>query len=156
MVENPKTASSSMREALRLFKRGERHRPVWGDKSRIRGVFVRNPFDRLVSGYFYNEHRARIGFHEWLTGQPWAVHGMDIKRVPQTAWAWGCTHVFRFEELESEWGRWLKTASLPSCELPRLNAGKERPHYRDFIDDASRAIIEDRFYPDFAAWGYRW
>lgn len=154
VVENPKCATQSMRAALpESHITAEQHQYLWDVFPDVRCVVVRNPFDRMVSGWRYN---GRLGdFKKWLTGAPWSASGLDIKRTPQTTWAWRCNHVIRFEALDDGWRRFLDKVSLPYRPLPHKNA-TEHDHYRDIIDAESRAIIEDRFYPDFAAWGYRW
>ena len=157
LVENPKTASTAMRFALSGgHPRGGRHVALWGRTDPIRAIFVRNPFDRMVSAYYYKQSNKRLTFLEWLTSEAWAVQGMDIKRTSQTVWAHRCTHVFRFEQLAKEWARFLEVIGKDFIELPVKNAAKDRPHYRDVICDKGREIIEDRFRPDFDKWRYKW
>ena len=160
LIENPKTATQAMRSALSEFPvTAHRHQPFWGGSKRVRAVFVRNPFDRMVSAYLYNVHHTRRGkvpFSDWLQGAPWFDLGHDLKRTSQMIWAWGATDVMRYESLDEDWPALLQKIGLRDRPLPRVNASGDRPHYRDLIDARSRAIIEDRFAPDMFMWGYRW
>lgn len=161
LVENPKCASTSMRAALLGFVVDpEKHAPFTSQRiapgKPFRAVCVRNPFDRIVSGWAYNR-RPGVSFLEWLVDpQPWEVGvGLDFKRVPQTAWAWRCNHIMRFERLDEDWPRFCEEAGIGDRPLGRANS---RPHakYRDVICATARALIEDRFAPDFARWEYGW
>lgn len=161
-VCNPKAASTSLRAALGEFPRiAEVHVPLCSarlcDGARVRAVIIRNPYDRIVSGWVHN---ARDGepFDEWLksgTSLECGV-GLDFKRVPQRAWAQKCNALIRFEHLDQDFDHFCRAVKIAPRPFPHEGAGRPRPHYRDMIDSKSRAIVEDRFAPDFEAWGYRW
>ncbi len=160
-VENPKCASNSIRAALLGFTVDpEKHAPFTSQRiapgKRKRFVVVRNPYDRLVSGWAYNTNGA-VPFLEWLTApETWDVGvGLDFKRVPQTAWAWRCNRIVRFERLLDEWPSVCDGLGIPFRDLPHHNA-REHAHYRDVICPEARVIIEDRFRPDLMRWEYRW
>lgn len=161
LVENPRTGSTSIHFAARQFHLPvERHVPFTSqrivDGRRIRAVVVRNPYDRLVSGWYYNAPRE-MSFLEWLQGPPSMECGvgLDFKRVPQTAWAFRCNHILRFERLADDWKAFTHGLGL-SLPLGHENATPERGHYRDIIYPQARRIIEDRFAPDFQRFGYEW
>lgn len=156
VIENPKCATQSFRAALpESYRTQNQHQYIW-DKLEafpVRCVVVRNPFDRIVSGWRYNGRL--VDFSRWLKGAPWMDSGLDIKRTPQVTWAWNCNHVIRFEEIEDGWEKFLRKVNLPYRKLPHVNS-TQHDHYKDIIGPEARQIIEDRFYPDMAAWGYRW
>lgn len=160
LVENPKCATNAMRAALKGFLCDpEKHATATSRNTagkQLRAVCVRNPFDRIVSGWAYNT-RGETPFFEWLTDpSPWECGvGLDFRRVPQTAWAWRCNHIMRYERLDGDWKRFCGAIGRKTVPLGVENAS-HRPHYRDVIDPRSRAIIEDRFAPDIATFGYEW
>ncbi len=160
-VSNPKTGSTSAQHALstsgigKVY--GERHMPAgpWlRNKHWVCGVFVRNPFDRLVSGWAYTKRNSQISFSEWLRGEAWYAGGVDFKRTSQAYWAnFTANFVMRFEHIEDDWGAFLRRAGLPQIMIEHKN-GSEHPHYREIISQKDRAIIEDRFAHDLVTWGY--
>jgi len=163
-VENPKTASSSCRRGFQAVGGNtmfSKHCTLMADPYPDRPykiVVVRNPFDRIISMWKYNHEHMEL--NDWLKGRAWEVGtGIDVKRCPQRAWAFRCSVIVKYEELQERWPKLLNTMGLPYTPLPVLNVTKGRmglPHYRDIIDDEARAIIEDRFYPDFEEFGYSW
>jgi len=163
LVENPKTGSSSMRQALLAMGAdyaASKHTPLTDPQiapaRRLRFVVVRNPYDRMVSAWKHNVKLARPDepFEDWLLGPAWeAGVGLDIKRVPQTVWAWKCNVILRFENIDAEWARMLNAIGLPHRPLPRVNVG-DRPPYQEVYTPRTRQIVEDRFGADLDRWGY--
>ena len=103
-IENPKTASSTIRSHL-LANGGEviktKHMTLMDSQTApekpIRFVVVRNPWDRMVSAWSYNT-QMKTPFEEWLTGDKWeAGVGLDLKRCPQTCWTVRASKILFYE-----------------------------------------------------------
>lgn len=166
-VENPKAASSSIRAALAPF--GEpifsKHDIIWNHQQvpnrRWRAVVVRNPFDRLVSGYHHNKRSARDhgrpfnDFDTWLMGDPWrsGPAGVDFKRTSQLFWTHRTNFLMRFETLEEDFQNLCEILNI-SATLPSLNATQDRRSYRDYYTEEARRIVEDRFAADLQTYRY--
>lgn len=168
-VENPKTASTSIQNALRAAELGltignkhDNYNRYHEQKyaRRYRAVTVRNPWDRMVSGWFHNIGSARKtekpydDFATWLTGEAWQIApGFDFKRTPQCFWTWKTNVLLRFETLEEDISRFgaLIGADLT---LPHDNATRDRLPYQHYYTEKTKRIIEDRFWPDIQKYGY--
>jgi len=162
-VENPKTGTRSWFAALRKHCGAEvidsTHATLMTrynfNKPPLCAVVVRNPWDRMVSGWAHHAKDTSINFEAWLTGEPWeAGVGLDIKRVPQTCWAWQCNHIMMFEYLEAEWEDFLRTIGMPNIKLPNRNQSVRPKDYREVYNDRTRQLVADRFAPDIQRWGY--
>lgn len=159
-VENPKTGSNSMRRTL-LAEGGEvvhhKHLTMMAAHNlppkRHVFVVVRNPWDRMVSGWAYATKQEEP-FETWLTGGVWDVGaGLDFKRVPQTVWADQCSRWLRFEDLEGEWERYSKHLGF-TTPLRHMNASTRPTDYREAYNLRTKNIVMDRFWPDIEQWGY--
>lgn len=138
-------------------------------------TFVRNPWDRLVSAFFYMKQG---GFSE--SDRLWAQHhlGMfdnfsefvtrwvtphNVRKVamfmPQSDFL--CTHgipsvdfVGRFEHLNRDFQHVCQTLNL-NCELPKLNERKSnRTDYRNYYCQRTLEIVGDVYREDIKKFGY--
>ena len=128
-------------------------------------VFVRNPWDTMVSRYFWNRSRKRrranpesMEFPAWLRwylahpgseqDNQWRYVSIDNVRVVD--------YIGRYETLEQD----LRTVfhRVGIDELPVLGheKGGFRPkaHYREFYDDESRALVSRRYRHAIRVFGY--
>jgi hypothetical protein len=64
--------------------------------------------------------------------------------------------VIRYERLTDDLAEVCQRVGLPPVTLPRLKAGlrKEGRSYRDYYDDASRALVAERHHNDIRLFGY--
>lgn len=124
-IENPKTASSSIRTALKPHASPllAKHNNLFSDtiipRKRHRICVVRNPWDRMVSGYHHDASpdlgRGDIQdrFEKWLTGEVWITGpGVDFKRTSQKFWTHKCNQVLRFENLGRDAQRAFRTLGI--------------------------------------------
>jgi hypothetical protein len=166
-VENPKTASTSIRNMLENAggrKVYQKHRNLsgWDDPERplyrtaaTRAVFVRHPLDRMVSG-FHHTTGGKQDFAKWLTGDPWMVlPGVDFKRTSQLFWTARCNMVMRFENIEEELETLRERVGYEKTPLPKINVRpRAKPDFRDYYDTHLLEIMRDRFMVDFEVFGY--
>lgn len=169
-VLNPKCASTSIQEvlgplALRvpLGRRHALYDPERGDLRKVIGCVVRNPWERMVSGYLYWRERPRakkeLTFEEFVHGR---VPGstmycssfmLDFSRTPQCVWAGQATHVVRMETLQEDFCRWCDAAGVSKSILPCTNTTQSEA-WKHYYDVGLYSIVEDRFRPDINAFGY--
>lgn len=170
MICHPKTGSQSMEKILRsTFKA----RPVRGmhyldedECARILGeggvvaCTVRNPWDVMVSWYFFSEHMKQNNakckpeeFKPWLlrtlvAGNGWIERGLFYG-------ADQCNRIFRFEHnLELQLNNCLQDCGLPSVEFPHI--GKtDHVHYSEYYDAESAVAVALRFTEEIKEWGYK-
>lgn len=162
-VHNPKTGGSSVRNALLPFGVTDKQHagifPPRGYNSKtFRIVTVRNPWDRMVSGYEYSQRNKdeKEPFEEWLRGgDPWSIGPFDFKRTPQCYWAWACNYVLRFEHLSSDFANVCNDMNI-DAELPHVNKSQRREDYREYYtSDKLIEVVEDRFKPDIIRFDYK-
>lgn len=198
-IHVPRSAGTSMHHALRTWEtrwtkwrldyskaqwgRSYPHylareiHPIVGDKrfeSYAKLAFVRNPWDRIVSRYYYlrrqkdnNPNRVLnergyyppgdLTFLEWLKGSTRnCIHPLEWR--PQMAWLtdesgkFVVDHVGRFEHVEDDFRRICHEIGI-DVSLPKINSAKEG-HYRDHYDEEAKEIIASRFAEDIAEWEY--
>jgi hypothetical protein len=136
-------------------------------------AFVRNPWERMVSRYFYlKRQRAEPGkplnrrgyfhpgdrsFADWMTGQEQGcVHPLDLR--PQLAWLANeagevcMDFVGRYEQLATDFNDVCARLGL-RASLPHDNRS-EHGGYRDYYDVATRDFVAELFRRDIELWGY--
>lgn len=168
LVENPKTASTSLKNCLLAAGIGKtimrKHATITEDNfpqinRNRRIVFVRNPWDRMVSGYkhvtrpAFNGNRQAQSFEEWLTDEPWSIQGVDFKRTPQFFWTYRTNRLYRFENLREAVEELSEEFGVPLA-LPHDNKSPQPGEYRDFYTEKTKEIVRDRFWPDIKKYGY--
>lgn len=165
LVENPKTASTSISHALepyakRVMRKHSNLQHMTADMNRRYRVYVvRNPFDRMVSGYHQNTRRrtklenVQMNFEDWVLGDPWVLETADFKRTSQQFWGHKCNELLRFEHLEEDFARLCQKLGL-ECTLPHENRAARLDDYRDYYTPKLREVIEDRFYWDLKTFRY--
>lgn len=152
-------------------------------------VFVRNPFDRLVSSYtekivgpgIWNRGQGSEHIRKGMTFEKFveAVHAVpDEKTNPH----FRSQHVSllkpdgglfpefvgRFESLDRDFAYVAKKLNVPGLELPHANRSKRHAQpkffslrsfrrnkaYRDYYDNHTRSLTEERFARDLELFGY--
>jgi hypothetical protein len=154
--------------------RGRLPAELWNSYFKI--SLARNPWDRAVS-FFYWEHRQdpairpQKRFYHHL-GVPFSEPKMlqqQFRRFLESD-KWGdndrfytadgklCVDfVIRYEQLNDDFAEVCRKLGLPTQDLPRLKAGirKQRHHYSEYYDEASRALVAERHRHDIELLGYR-
>lgn len=125
-----------------------------------RAVFVRNPFDRLVSCYeFFRSTKVRgpetraLSFAEWAA-RVCEAPDADIHHRPIATDFLAPAFVGRVETMEDDWRRfagWLGSEPPP---IGRLNTSVRRP-YRDYYDAETRRLVARAYAADLDLFGYR-
>jgi hypothetical protein len=191
-IHIPRTAGMSLRSALEPFAdaanldfsrmQWEKEYPhftaaeisqIVGEerfRSFFKFAFVRNPWDRMVSRYFYLRRfnsrpdeainirgyypPASLSFTEWLTGNNrHAVHPLDLRQ--QKEWLRPAVDfIGRFEDLPAAIDRINSQLGL-SIHLPHNNAS-EHSDYRQYYDASTRDYVSRVFAADIETWDYKY
>ena len=140
-----------------------------------RGIFddyfkfttVRNPFDRMVSAFWFRL-RATQSFLQKLQANPFvatkeAFKSWAIKERPRDRHVYVINgqvvadDLIRYEALEADVGRVCDIiGSHPPGELPKLKGGyRIKPeHYSHYYDQECREIVEEEFEFELKTFGY--
>jgi chondroitin 4-sulfotransferase 11 len=137
-------------------------------------AFVRNPFDRIVSAYFYldnggcNEVDKQFReIHLAPYKGNFAAFAEELPRLvtaphfqPQIVWL--CDNrrtlltdfIGRYETFEQDLSVVSKTIGLSFHKVPLLNASKHKP-YRTYYDDSTRRRVTQVYGEDIELFSYR-
>ncbi len=100
---------------------------------------VRNPFDMMVSWYYFRARECGLSFESWLRvfldDPPYYIkHGLFFG-------VYLCTDTLRYENLQEEFDQFTKKVGLPQTEIMRSNVTKRREG-RDFMDVHTEMTLE--------------
>lgn len=111
---------------------------------------LRNPYARLISGYF-SPHRLAQGSSAEFDRDEFIriIHSEATFRQMACLSDQGpldgdIDRVLRFEALREDFEALCRDLSLPPVSLNHRNAGAKR-NYREFYDDETRAMVADRY-----------
>lgn len=124
-------------------------------------AFVRNPWDRLVSGWQMTRQRGKheLSFAEFVTDLPSLARSQEPKalgRAVSTHWhamsqaehlvVDGVVDVDFVGRIETLHEDWAANSARIGCDapIPRVNTS-DRGDYRGYYEDDLLAIVDDRF-----------
>jgi hypothetical protein len=140
-------------------------------------AFVRNPWDRLLSRYFFlrgqesNDPQCRINqrryyppgslsFTEWLLGQGEeknCIHPLDLRQ--QVEWLFEpdgtplVDFIGRFESLSTDFVEVCRRIGIEAT-LACENRYKPADDYHGYYSPEAEAFVAERFHGDIERWGY--
>jgi hypothetical protein len=132
-------------------------------------AFIRNPYDRTVSLYFYMKKIKEIPldesflrFCQRLVSQgcpPLGIYNyVGLSQChPQVRWLEHTKLDFigRFENIEQDFQGLLDGLNLEQITLSKLNENRfEHQNYDDYYCPTSKAIVEEFYQEDFQAFNY--
>ncbi|MEP7302451.1 MAG: sulfotransferase family 2 domain-containing protein [Caldimonas sp.] len=126
----------------------------------FRFACARNPWDRVVSFYF-SPHRGRVewnrdDFLRFIPGVQPMRHYLALPGDDSATLAAAGRNVqrfLRFESLQADFDAVCADLGLAPMTLPQRNRSA-RGAYRDYYDDAARALVGERFGDEAAFFGY--
>jgi hypothetical protein len=129
---------------------------IW--KSYFKFCFERNPWDKVISWYFWvNQAEPKPSITEFVrSGKANLIRGFDLYTIDG---ALAVDSVYFFEGLDRELEKLEEKFQFPGkLELPRAKGGyrKDRRHYRDILSDEDRRLIEKIYAREVALFGYTW
>jgi hypothetical protein len=192
-IHIPKTGGTSVRSALRIDE--SFHFTALRMKHRIgnyewersfKFCFVRNPWDRLVSWFYFNRDHLRyegydhkddisnidknITFDEWIKdgcqhnwARDWLLPEQENCPLRQFTFIMdennNCLMDFvgRFENLQKDFDYVLDKINF-NVQLPKLNvtSGRNDRHYREFYTPETRKIVGQMFEEEIDYFEYRY
>ena len=170
IICHPKTGTQSTREALKLEHKARcvcgQHSYDLQEVERIKnegGILVcvvRNPWESMISWYFYSEvgsKKARglkpTPFLEWLphileAGNGWIEKGLFYADHL-------CNRLIRYEYgLEQQLNQCLLDCGLSPVELPHI-AKADRKHYSHYYDIKAATRVAVAFHKEITEYGYQ-
>ena len=165
-VHVPKNGGQSVERALGIYPKMENmHRPLFlvdkGDRQAF--GFVRNPWDRMVSLFAFNQSWdvGHGDFKAWLTkgryfgdhDENWPGHPPHQRRS-QMWWLDGCDFIGRFENIDDDFLWACHAFGMVTGSLPHIN-DSNHDHYSIYYDDESRAFVAEHFAPEIERFGYK-
>ena len=177
-IHIPKNAGSSVLEFFDWDKiRGEKYGKKYGKKhggvkhyAKKLGkkyyeycsfTIIRNPWDRMVSLYFYYRERKvreaqQYEFKEWIllpeliTGDIWHTQISYLTDLNEEI---DVDFILRFENIEEDWKQLLQDICLPYGKLPHINTS-EHEDYRSYYDNKTIGFVQDSCREDIEQFGY--
>lgn len=136
--------------------------------------FVRNPWDKLVSAYFYRKHRSgrykSMNFRQFVKYRVkhWKINttysGKLNKKFFWSAdqYDWLCgsdgevivDFVGKVENFQNDFNHICDRIGIPQERLPHINKTKHK-HYTEYYDVVTREIVERKFAKDIEYFGYK-
>ena len=146
-------------------------------------TFVRNPWERELSGYFYRikmvkywKQSAIKKSSEWYdvykkyvntlsgcdTFSDWvAYEAYRCKRLKkpkwnsstQLSWAKDVSFIGKFENLQEDFNTICDKIGIPRQKLPHKNKSQHK-HYTEYYDDETRQIVAEKYAKDIEYFGY--
>ena len=134
-------------------------------------TFVRNPFDRILSLFFYlvkDEKRNDLDFSSFVKNEVCRIMNerksvipRSAKRrhfCPQVMWFENFNkdnfYIGRFEKLQQDFNVVCEKIGIPQQKLPRTNKSKHK-HYTEYYDDETREIVAKKYAKDIECFGYK-
>ena len=118
-------------------------------------TFVRNPWDRMVSGYFYSRRQKMRRAH-LLDFREWCYYRAQRYQYNNCRWhsqSVAYDFVGRFETLQEDFNRLCARLELAHTTLPHKNASAHGD-YRQYYTDEVRALIARKYARDIDQFGY--
>lgn len=141
--------------------RASKARPIIGREtweSYFTFAIDRNPWDAVVSAYYWLRRNGRVdSFERFLAGPNVARLADRNYRIYHIGGQVAVDRVLRFERLADELAEVWRHLDLPGePALPRAKAEARPPeaHYRDLYDDESRELVARLFARQIAELGY--
>jgi hypothetical protein len=155
-----------------------KHRPVseykiiadkiYGFKNYFKFTLVRNPWQRLLSNYFFRKYKKgdtdiqKLSFTEWVKNSNKRGYLFEncLSRYAQLDWITDengevCVDfIGRFENLQEDFNTICDKIGIPRNELPHKNATKHK-HYTEYYDDESIFIVAEKYAKDIEYFGYK-
>jgi chondroitin 4-sulfotransferase 11 len=152
------------------------HKNKYPFDSYFKFAFVRNPWDRAVSAYYYILKIMKGGYIQphSMPNYPKGITFKDLIKKHhslnhEVIWHYGLTQsdilcgdngnllvdfVGRFESLQEDLNIICDKIGIPQQKLPHKNKSNHK-HYSDYYDDEAREIVAEKYAKDIENFGYK-
>lgn len=122
---------------------------------------VRNPFDRLISGWLYLSSTRQRSLQEVLENPPQTGH--DYRHLTRQQIEILCEkgskklvvqELIRYENLQADYDRICEQIGKPLTTLPNFNSGNRQRDYRGYFNPTTRRLAEELFADDLHLLNY--
>ena len=182
----PKTGTSSIEKALGRYAspltqnfrkhatcaRVKRELPPELWQGAFKFAFVRNPYDRMQSWYFYrqrpeladpahprhNRYTGNISFEEFIdsfTEHSWMLNQVAWVAPASLGGEKQLGFVGRFESLESDYRTVCEHIGVPWKPLPVVRSSRNETHMTELWTPHTRRVVNEHFRKDFEYFGYQ-
>ena len=128
--------------------------------------FTRNPWDRMVSLYFYRKNNLRslrnITFEQYLVKLKNNVKMSKTQKDKFNQHEWfyhdgnPIDFIGRFENYEEDFEKVKEILNLDkSLKLPSVNASNKRKPYHEMYNDKTKSIVDEMFATDIEIFNYK-
>ena len=131
-------------------------------------TFVRNPWERFLSEYFYIKKEKGCGCNDFDENYPSFKHFVINNGIkccnyahdfPQIDFVFNSNHgkltnfVGRCEDMQYDFDYICGKLKIPKTKLPHRNPTKHK-HYTEYYDDETKEIVEEKYAKDIEYFGY--
>ena len=142
-------------------------------KEFLKFTFVRNPWDRAISEYFYTCQNGDVQFKRAFPTPGHFIKAGHFKKQHHFTWKWHLKSQYsfiadgsggdkmdfigRYENLQEGFNTVCDKIGIPKKKLPHKMQSRNKPklHYTEFYDDKSRNIIANIYKRDIEYFGYK-
>ena len=120
--------------------------------------FVRNPWDRELSNYFFNGGKLKppedVPFKEFLNAHLFKGGQINITNIPQCDYLIDVNYVARFENYIEEVKYLFNRIDVPMSQpLMHMNKTEHKPYW-EYYDDADIIKVEEWYKKDIEMYNY--
>jgi len=176
-ISTTKTGSSTIRKVLKKYHSGYsgyKHQPLISVREKypfiqnyLKFAFVRNPYDWVVSWFFYRKRKNNINntrgidFKNWLSDENSTAYnekglGLNVSQFDFIQGSHDCKLDFigRFENLQEDFNIICDKIKIPQQNLPHKNKSKHK-HYTEYYDEETKSIVAEKYAKDIEYFGYK-
>jgi hypothetical protein len=124
---------------------------------------VRNPWDWMVSWYFWRNKNNELSMKEFLLNYKIVSSETQIRCLPNKMnflefvnidHTMSLDYVCKFENLQEDFRVICEKIGIPHQELPHVNKTNHK-HYTKYYDDETRQIVAEKYAKDIEYFGYK-
>ena len=129
-------------------------------KEYFKFTFVRNPWDRMVSTYFYYNRHQALSFKEYTTillsqsaSKGWKRHTSCYDYIFDENTTTTIDFIGKIENFEEDFNIVCDKIGIPRRQLTHTNKTNHK-HYTEYYDDETREIVAEKYAKDIEYFGY--